>query len=146
MQRRLRKAAAVVTFAAMLVGTGTRRASAQNSPPDLRMLMNLDLFEPRSNGVQPSAAPAAAPTDDSLLDQIQTLDHMGYLGHPAAASASAAPAPRPAGGSAAEPETAPEPAPAPPDAQDAAPRSQQSLTLPRLPQSAPTDDVEGPLP
>ena len=45
------------------------------------MLMNLDLFEPRHNNAQGAPAPAASPTDDSMLDQIRTLDAMGYLGN-----------------------------------------------------------------
>jgi len=78
------KMAAIMLFAAMLVGTETGRTSAQDAPPDLRMLMNLDLFEPRANDAKGAPSPAArpgAPTDDSMLDQIRALDAMGYLGN-----------------------------------------------------------------
>jgi hypothetical protein len=51
-------------------------ARAQDETPDLRMLLNLDLFgrsqEQRAN---PQASPAP-----SMLEQIQTLRAMGYLG------------------------------------------------------------------
>ena len=106
-----RKVIAIMLLAAMLVGSETRRTSAQAAPPDLRMLMNLDLFEPRpSNDVKGAAAPAAPPAEDSMLDQIRTLDAMGYLGNHANAYGTAAgrsdvPAPRAATGGA--------PAPAP---------------------------------
>ncbi len=119
-----RKAAAIMLLAAMLVGSETRRTSAQAAAPDLRMLMNLDLFEPRpSNDVKGAPAPAAPPTEDSMLDQIRTLDAMGYLGNHADADGTAAgrndaPAPRAAVSG------APAPAPA----------------------SQPSYDVEGPQP
>lgn len=91
------------------------------------MLMNLDLFEPRNNGA--NSAPGAAPTDDSMLDQIRTLDQMGYLGHHADAQASGVPAPRATAGGQ-------------PSAQEAAPEAPPE----QMPQSAPSGDVEGPLP
>jgi hypothetical protein len=93
--KRLRKVAAITILAAMLVGTEKVRASAQEAPPDLRMLMNLDLFEPRHNGAQDAPAPGPSPADDSMLDQIRTLDAMGYLGNHADADA-VAPAKAPA--------------------------------------------------
>ncbi len=132
MQRR-RKAAAIMMLAAMLVGSEVGRASAQQAPPDLRMLMDLDLFEPRNNGAG-AAASGAAPSDDSMLNQIQTLDQMGYLGrHQAAAQ----------GGGAQAPSAASEPAPAPASgAEDVAP----PMTPQQMPSSAPSGDVEGPLP
>ncbi len=80
-----RKVAALVLIGTMVVCGETRRASAQDAtheaPPDLRMLMNLDLFEPRHNNAQGAPAAAASPGDDSMLDQIRTLDAMGYLGN-----------------------------------------------------------------
>ncbi len=80
-----RKVAALVLIGTMVVCGETRRASAQDAtndaPPDLRMLMNLDLFEPRHNNAQGAPAAAASPGDDSMLDQIRTLDKMGYLGN-----------------------------------------------------------------
>jgi hypothetical protein len=114
-------------LAAMLVGTEKGRASAQDAPPDLRMLMNLDLFEPRHNGAQGASAPAGSPTDDSMLDQIRTLDAMGYLGNHADAKAGDLPAPRAAEDAA-------------PGAEDVAP----SKAAPQIPPSVPSDDVEGP--
>ena len=129
-----RKVAAIVLIGTMVVCGETRRASAQNStneaPPDLRMLMNLDLFEPRHNNAQGAPAPAASPTDDSMLDQIRTLETMGYLGNPAGAQASGAPsAPRAAVSEA-------------PGAEDVAPVRPSAQTSP----IAPGTDVEGPLP
>jgi hypothetical protein len=62
----------------VLVLGGVLPASAQNSDqPDLRMLLNLDLFRPplpsgeRAGGAMNSA--------DSTLDQLRTLDALGYL-------------------------------------------------------------------
>ena len=74
------------------------------------------------------AAPAAAPTDDSMLDQIRTLDAMGYLGNHGDANAGAQPAPRAAVGAA-------------PGAEDVAPAK---LPAPQTPSSQPSYDVEGP--
>jgi hypothetical protein len=126
-----RKVAAIVLIGTMVVCGETRRASAQNStqqaPPDLRMLMNLDLFEPRHNNAQGAPAPAASPGDDSMLDQIRTLDAMGYLGNHDDAGAGDAPAP-----GAAEPPA--------PGAEDVAP----SKAPPQMPSSQPSFDVEGP--
>jgi len=53
---------------------------AQDAPPNLKMLLNLDLFESRQNGASATPAPGQAASDDSMLDQIRTLDSMGYLG------------------------------------------------------------------
>ena len=128
-----RKVAAIVLIATIVVCGETRRASAQtthDAPPDLRMLMNLDLFEPRHNNAQDAPAPGASPTDDSLLDQIRALDSMGYLGNPADADAGDLPAPRAAVRAA-------------PGAEDVAPAK---APPPQIPSSGPSDDVEGPLP
>ena len=126
-----RKVAAIVLIGTMVVCGETRRASAQNAthdaPPDLRMLMNLDLFEPRHNNAQAAPAPAASPGDDSMLDQIRTLDAMGYLGNHDDADAGDLPAPRAA-------------ASAGQGAEDVAP----STAPPRIPSSQPSYDVEGP--
>ena len=127
--KRLRKVAAIVLIGTTVVCGETRLARAQEPPPDLHMLMNLDLFEPRHNNPQGAAAPAASPTDDSLLDQIRTLDKMGYLGNPADADAGDLPAPRAT-------------ARAVPGAEDVAP----AKAVPQIPSSVPSDDVEGPLP
>ena len=126
-----RKVAAIVLVGTMMVCGETRRASAQNAtheaPPDLRMLMNLDLFEPRHNSAQAAPAPAASPGDDSMLDQIRTLDAMGYLGNYDDADAGHLPAPA----------VAERPAPG---AEDVAP----SKAPPQMPSSQPSHDVEGP--
>ena len=128
--KRLRKVAAIVLIGTTVVCGETRRTSAQEPPPDLHMLMNLDLFEPRHNRPQGAAAPATSQADDSLLDQIRALDSMGYLGNPADADAGDSPAPRAA-------------VRAVPGAEDVAPAK---LPPPQIPSSAPSDDVEGPLP
>jgi hypothetical protein len=78
-----RKATAIMLSATMFFCIEARQTSAQEAPPDLRMLMNLDLFEARPRKAESAPAPGAATTDDSMLDQIRTLDAMGYLGrHP----------------------------------------------------------------
>jgi hypothetical protein len=126
-----RKVAAIVLIGTMVVCGETGRASAQSStneaPPDLRMLMNLDLFEPRHDNVQGAPAPAASPGDDSMVDQIRTLDEMGYLGNHDNTNAGDMPAPE-----AAEPPA--------PGAEDVAP----SKAPPQMPASQPSYDVEGP--
>ena len=120
-----RKVVAIVLIGTMVMCGKTGRVSAQDAPPpDLRMLMNLDLFEPRHNNAQ---APAASPGDDSMLDQIRTLDAMGYLGNHDDVDEGDLPAPRAA-------------ASVPPGAEDVAP----SRTPPQMPSSQPSDDVEGP--
>ena len=133
--KRLRRVAAIVLIGTTVVCGETRRALAQNAaneaPPDLRMLMNLDLFEPRLNNAQDAPAAASGSTDDSLLDQIRTLDAMGYLGNHDDAGAGDLPAP--AAASAA-------PASAAPGAEDVAP----SKAPPQMPASQPSYDVEGP--
>lgn len=126
--KRLRKVAAIVLIGTTVVCGETRRTRAQEPPPDLHMLMNLDLFEPRHNNPQGAAA-GTSPADDSMLDQIRTLDKMGYLGNPADADAGDLPAPRAA-------------AHTPPGAEDVAP----AKAVPQIPSSVPSDDVEGPLP
>ena len=56
-------------------------ARAQDEAPDLRMLLNLDLFgrsqEERAPDQRADPQASAAP---SMLDQIQMLRAMGYLG------------------------------------------------------------------
>jgi hypothetical protein len=128
-----RKAAAIMLSAAMLVGTETGRTSAQDTTPDLRMLMNLDLFEPRTNDGkgEPSPAASSAPTADSMLTQIRTLDAMGYLGNRADAGENGESAPRAAVRNA-------------PAAADGAPAEAPAKRP--MPASQPSYDVEGPLP
>ena len=127
--KRRRRVAAIVLMATMVMCGETRRAFAQNAPheapPDLRMLMNLDLFAPRHNNAQGASAPAASPGDDSMLDQIRTLDAMGYLGNHDDADA----------GDVAAPKAAERPG-----AEDVAP----STAPPQMPSSQPSYDVEGP--
>jgi hypothetical protein len=125
--KRLRRVAAIVLIGTTVVCGETQRTSAQEPPPDLRMLMNLDLFEPRHDNPQGAQASGTSPTDDSMLDQIRTLDKMGYLGNPADADAGDLPAPR-AGVRAA------------PGAEDVAP----AKAVPQIPSSVPSADVEGP--
>jgi len=126
-----RKMAAIVLIGTMVMCGETRRASAQDftneAPPDLRMLMNLDLFEPRHNNAQDATAPAASSGDDSLFDQIRTLDAMGYLGNHADADVDDLPAPLTTERAA-------------PGAEDVAP----SKAHPQMPSSQPSYDVEGP--
>jgi hypothetical protein len=126
-----RKVVVLVLIGTMVVCGETRRASAQDAthdaPPDLRMLMNLDLFEPRHNNAQRAPAAAGSPGDDSMLDQIRTLDAMGYLGNHDDADAGDLP-----------PANAAEPPPS--GAEDVAP----SKPPRQMPSSQPSDDVEGP--
>jgi hypothetical protein len=71
---------AVIALAAAALVVGSNKAGAQAqppAPPDLRMLLNLDLFRP-----QPSDAGNGAPeqrSNASMLDQIRALKAMGYL-------------------------------------------------------------------
>ena len=130
-----RKVAAIVLIAMMTVCGETGRAIAQSAgneaPPDLRMLMNLDLFEPRHNGAKSAPAPAASPSDDSMLDQIQTLNQMGYLASPGD-NGNTTPAPRaPVAGAQ--------------GAEDVAPPAQPQ-PMPAMPASQPSYDAEGPQP
>jgi hypothetical protein len=81
-----RKAIAIMILTTTLVFVDTRLTSAQDAPPDLRMLMNLDLFAPSSNGSKGGSEKGAPGTtdapqsDDSMIDQIRALNAMGYLG------------------------------------------------------------------
>ncbi len=75
------KVIAIMILATTLIFVETRRTSAQDAPPDLRMLMNLDLFEAPSNDTKGASAINGAPApDESMLDQIRALSAMGYLG------------------------------------------------------------------
>jgi len=66
--------------ATMFVWIEAPQTLAQDAPPNLRMLLNLDLFESRRNDASATSAPGETASDDSMLDQIRTLDSMGYLG------------------------------------------------------------------
>ncbi len=75
------KVIAIMIITTTLIFVETRRASAQDAPPDLRMLMNLDLFASPSNDPKGASAMNVAPgSDESMLDQIRALSAMGYLG------------------------------------------------------------------
>jgi hypothetical protein len=57
-------------------------AEAQEKAPDLRMLLNLDLFstQPSGSSNSPSGSIDSSQPNLSMLDQIRALDAMGYLG------------------------------------------------------------------
>jgi len=79
-----RSAVAIMLSTTMFVCTEVRQVSAQEATPNLRMLLNLDLFEPRPRKIESTPTPGEVAPDDSMLEQIRTLDAMGYLGnHPA---------------------------------------------------------------
>ena len=68
-------------FCTAFILTSVRPVRAQDAdPPDIRMLLNLDLFrsQPRS-----AAGPQGANSEsnDSTLDQLRTLNALGYLGN-----------------------------------------------------------------
>jgi hypothetical protein len=72
---------AATVFCTALILISVRPARAQEAdPPDIRMLLNLDLFR-----TQPHSAPgpqgANSESNDSTLDQIRTLNALGYLGN-----------------------------------------------------------------
>jgi hypothetical protein len=72
---------AVTMFCSAFILISARPARAQDAdPPDIRMLLNLDLFR-----AQPHSAPgpqgANSESNDSTLDQIRTLNALGYLGN-----------------------------------------------------------------
>jgi hypothetical protein len=68
---------AVIALMAVLM-TGSIKARAQEEqPPDLRMLLNLDLFRAPSRAA--GSASGQGP-GSSMLEQIRTLEAMGYLG------------------------------------------------------------------
>lgn len=72
----------VMTIASMLLVGKSRRVEAREKAPDLRMLLNLDLFDAQSadpTGAAPTDADNAG-TGRSMLDQIRALNAMGYLG------------------------------------------------------------------
>lgn len=71
----------VIALAAAALVTGSTRTRAQEqpsqTPPDLRMLLNLDLFRPHPSDAGKNAP--GQPSNDSMLDQIRALKAMGYL-------------------------------------------------------------------
>lgn len=68
-----------LVVAALVMGSEETRAQEAPSPapPDLRMLLNLDLFRPQSSGAGNGAADQRS--NGSMLDQIRALKAMGYL-------------------------------------------------------------------
>jgi hypothetical protein len=91
MRRRLRS---VVLLGVVLALSGGASVQAQNSgPPDLQLLLNLDLFRPQPNQLAPPNS------SDTTLDQIRTLNALGYLGNSnsknAAFGSGASPGPEP---------------------------------------------------
>jgi hypothetical protein len=91
--------ASALVLATLVIPT-VRGGGTRETPPDLQMLLNLDLFTP---GAQEKKPAKGAEPADSMLDQIRSLDAMGYLNprggqspvpaYPAAASGQA-PAPQ----------------------------------------------------
>lgn len=71
MRRPGRKASIVMLAACTLMVGGV--AAAQESAPNLQMLLNLDLFAGNAHGGHRSGG------DDSMVEQIRTLDALGYL-------------------------------------------------------------------
>lgn len=61
-------------FLALLISSAPAAQAQNDQPPDLNMLLNLDLFKPNPNAATQSGG------DGSMLDQIQTLNALGYLG------------------------------------------------------------------
>lgn len=68
----------MIVAAAPLLLSVAGPSRAQEQPPDLQMLLNLDLFGKAAAGQ--TGAGGASQDSQSLLDQIRTLDAMGYLG------------------------------------------------------------------
>ena len=64
---------------AAIIIIGTRAVTAQEQTPNPRMLLNLDLFAAHSSGNKAVNHPATSASDDSMLQQLQTLRAMGYL-------------------------------------------------------------------
>ncbi len=75
LSRGLRSVAAGAILLAALTFTGIRQTRAQDQPPDLQMLLDLDLFSSPAN----TGGPAGPAADGSMLDQIRALRQMGYL-------------------------------------------------------------------
>lgn len=61
-------------FLALLISSAPAAQAQNDPPPDLNMLLNLDLFKPNPHAATQSGG------DGSMLEQIQTLNALGYLG------------------------------------------------------------------
>lgn len=66
----------LMLLATALIFPGVGRAAAQEPPPNLRMLLNLDLFTSQPHESKGTPAPG---NGDSMVDQIRALNAMGYL-------------------------------------------------------------------
>src|SRR5579863_3464706 len=73
---------AMIALAAAALVTGSAKAGAQErpapAPPDLRMLLNLDLF--RQHAPDAGGGGSGDASNGSMVDQIRALKAMGYLG------------------------------------------------------------------
>ncbi len=70
----------ISTFCIVLVSCGGLTVQAQDSdPPNLQMLLNLDLFRPQPQ--QNESGGENSNSSGSTLDQIRTLNALGYLGN-----------------------------------------------------------------
>jgi hypothetical protein len=76
MSRGRHSVAAGAILLAALTFTGLRQVRAQEQPPNLQMLLNLDLFSSSGTG---DSGYGDSGTGGSMLDQIQALRQMGYL-------------------------------------------------------------------
>lgn len=75
---------------ALLISSAAPARAQNEPPPDLNMLLNLDLFKPNPNAAAQNGG------DGSMLEQIQTLSTLGYLGpNGSAPNSYAPPAPPP---------------------------------------------------
>src|SRR5713101_1640231 len=92
MRRARSKLMFIVACAAVLSAGDGSHAAAQDEAPDLRMLLNLDLFG-RSQERPMGASPQA-----SMLEQIRALRAMGYLGGANQTTATATNPPPPGSG------------------------------------------------
>lgn len=74
---RVRSLIAIALSLGAVLGPDLRRAEAQEPPPNLQMLLDLDLFAAHSDGANGAQGTEGG---DSMLEQIRTLNAMGYLG------------------------------------------------------------------
>ena len=71
---------AATVFCTALILISVRPARAQDAdPPDIRMLLNLDLFRSQPHSAAGTQG-ANSESNDSTLDQIRALNALGYLG------------------------------------------------------------------
>jgi hypothetical protein len=101
-----RKAIAIMLLTVTLLIAENLDTAAQDAPPDLHMLMNLDLFASHPSDDKGPPAPAH-PADDSMLEQIRALNAMGYLGGNSDSAERESAGPRNAAGASATPASRP---------------------------------------